>query len=345
MSAKYILPVLLCTALLSGCSASKSARKSKRQTATETVMESNKNRSGTTQPESESGREPSRQEKKTEQKAQQRPVQPEPKMRPRIEFTEAESAHVRTQALRDKGFPPSGEIVLIPEALREEFCYPYPGKLISPYGWRGRSMHTGIDIKAVPNDTIRAAFPGVVRMSKLYSSYGNVVVIRHYNGIETLYSHNSKNLVKVNDAVEAGTPIALAGRTGRATTEHLHFEVRAATEHIDPTLLVDPAAQELRNDTLYLYYWGGQLFVEHQPTTEKELRASAGTKAAAAASASAAAPQQAQATADAQYYRVKQGDTLSAIARRFGTSVNRLCQLNDIRSTSILQINQRLRVR
>ena len=73
-------------------------------------------------------------------------------------------------------------------------------------------MHTGIDIKAVPNDTVRAALPGVVRMSKYYSGYGNLVLIRHYNGIETVYAHNSKNLVRVNDAVEAGDPIAPAGR-------------------------------------------------------------------------------------------------------------------------------------
>lgn len=75
-------------------------------------------------------------------------------------------------------------------------------------------MHTGVDIKAVPNDTIRAAFSGVVRMSKPYSGYGNIIVIRHYNGMETAYAHNSRNLVTVNDVVKAGDPIALAGRTG-----------------------------------------------------------------------------------------------------------------------------------
>lgn len=100
-------------------------------------------------------------------------------------------------------------------------------------------MHTGVDIKAVPNDTIRAAFSGVVRMSKPYSGYGNIIVIRHYNGMETAYAHNSRNLVTVNDVVKAGDPIALAGRTGRATTEHLHFEFRVANQALNPSLLLE----------------------------------------------------------------------------------------------------------
>lgn len=97
-----------------------------------------------------------------------------------------------------------------------------PGaKVISAYGTRGG--HSGADIKTCAKDTIRAAFDGVVRMSKPYYAYGNLVVVRHANGLETIYSHNFKNLVQSGDTVKAGQPIGLTGRTGRATTEACAF--------------------------------------------------------------------------------------------------------------------------
>lgn len=114
-------------------------------------------------------------------------------------------------------FAKSNHIYLHLDSLKDhEYAFPLPGgKVISAYGTRGG--HSGTDIKTCAKDTIRAAFDGVVRMSKPYYAYGNIVVIRHANGLETLYSHNFKNLVKSGDIVKAGQPIALTGRTGRAT--------------------------------------------------------------------------------------------------------------------------------
>ncbi len=110
---------------------------------------------------------------------------------------------------------------------RQWWCYPLAaGKVISPYGRRGGRTHAGTDIKSKANDDILAAFDGEVVFSGKYYGYGNLVRIKHSNGLETYYSHNSKNLVKVGDYVKAGQVIALTGRTGRATTEHLHFETR-----------------------------------------------------------------------------------------------------------------------
>lgn len=130
-----------------------------------------------------------------------------------------------------------------------EWCYPLAGaKVISPYGSRGGRRHTGVDLKTRPNDNIVAAFDGVVTMSKVYSGYGKCIVIKHPNGIETLYSHNSKNLVKVGDYVKAGQVIALTGRTGRATTEHLHFECRINGRQFDPGKLFDHANHAVRMD-------------------------------------------------------------------------------------------------
>jgi murein DD-endopeptidase MepM/ murein hydrolase activator NlpD len=111
--------------------------------------------------------------------------------------------------------------------------------VISPYGMRGSRMHTGIDLKQTSNDTIFAVFDGMVRMAKPYSSYGNLIVIRHPNGLETIYSHLSEMFVNPFQIVKAGEGIGLAGRTGRATTEHLHFEIRFLYEHFDPEILID----------------------------------------------------------------------------------------------------------
>jgi len=121
----------------------------------------------------------------------------------------------------------------------DEFVFPLPGaRLISDYGKRGPShFHTGVDLKTCAGDTIYSVFAGRVRMSKPFSSYGNIVVIRHATGLETVYAHNSKNLVKCGDLVKAGTPIALTGRTGRATTAHLHFEVRIDGHYFNPNII------------------------------------------------------------------------------------------------------------
>ena len=127
------------------------------------------------------------------------------------------------------------------------WCYPLPGaKVISPYGRRGGRGHSGVDLKTKPDDNIRAAFDGEVVFSAKYAGYGNLVRILHGNGLETYYSHNSKNLVKVGDRVKAGDVIALTGRTGRATTEHLHFETRINGRAYDPSRFFDHQAHTIR---------------------------------------------------------------------------------------------------
>ena len=125
-----------------------------------------------------------------------------------------------------------------------DWTYPLPGgKVISPYG--GRRHHAGTDIKTRPNDTIRAAFAGHVTLSGPYYGYGNTVILRHANGLETLYSHQSKNLCKKGDWVQAGQPIGLTGRTGRASTEHLHLETRIGGRAFDSAKLFDHANHRL----------------------------------------------------------------------------------------------------
>lgn len=132
---------------------------------------------------------------------------------------------------------------------QKDWCYPLAGgKVISPFG--GRRRHAGADIKTCAGDEIHAAFAGTVIRSSPYAAYGNCIVIRHDNGLETLYSHQSKNLVKVGDRVKAGQVIGLTGRTGRATTEHVHFEVKFNGWRLDPAVLFNHSTGQLRRSVL-----------------------------------------------------------------------------------------------
>lgn len=163
------------------------------------------------------------------------------------QFIGAEKYLVRAKT--EKLFDKRTELLLDLGQIDEtSFTFPLPGaRILSPYGTRRGRNHTGIDIKTFPNDSIRAAFDGIVRIAGKAQGYGNVIVIRHYNGLETVYGHNSRLLVKTGDKVKAGTPISLEGRTGRATTEHLHFETRINGQHFDPSLIIDFVNQKLHN--------------------------------------------------------------------------------------------------
>lgn len=144
-----------------------------------------------------------------------------------------------------------------------DWCYPLPGsRVISPFG--GARRHAGTDLKTTTGgrDTIYAAFAGSVTLSGPHYGYGNFVLIRHANGLETGYSHNTKNLVKKGQWVRAGQPVAIMGRTGRATTDHLHFETRVNGKAFDSEKIFDHANRQLRrakfvftrrsNGTLYI---------------------------------------------------------------------------------------------
>jgi murein DD-endopeptidase MepM/ murein hydrolase activator NlpD len=133
-----------------------------------------------------------------------------------------------------------------------DFVFPFKGKIISPFGYRGRRIHTGTDIKLKLNEEVYAAFDGVVRMAKRYSGYGNIVVIRHANGLETCYSHLNKIKVKVNQEVKSGDLVGLGGRTGRATTTHLHFETRFLGQPFNPEIILDFENYSLKSDSLII---------------------------------------------------------------------------------------------
>lgn len=164
----------------------------------------------------------------------------------------------------DASFDDNGRLTLnLANMNPGEWAYPLPdAKVISAYGRRGGRTHSGVDIKTTANDNILAAFDGVVVMSQNYYGYGNCIRIKHSNGLETLYSHNSKNLVKVGDRVKAGQVIALTGQTGRATTPHLHFECRINGKVFNPSYIFDHDNHSLKMNLVTFTKRGGSISIK-----------------------------------------------------------------------------------
>ena len=199
------------------------------------------------------------------------------------------------------------------------FHMPTPStKITSPFGPRWRRMHNGLDLKVNIGDTIVAAFDGKVRIVKYERrGYGKYVVIRHDNGLETVYGHLSKQLVEENQLVKAGEVIGLGGNTGRSTGSHLHFETRFLGIAINPIYMFDFPKQDIVADT-YTF------------------RRTLGSKRAGSHDTQVA-------DGTIRYHKVKSGDTLSRIAKLRGVSVSTLCKLNRIKPTTTLRIGQVLR--
>jgi murein DD-endopeptidase MepM/ murein hydrolase activator NlpD len=213
------------------------------------------------------------------------------------------------------------ELQLIGKTLGT-YAHPIPGRVTSKFGPRRYRYHYGTDLNLNTGDTVVAAFSGKVRMAKYHYGYGYMVVIRHYNGLETVYGHLSKILVDTNQFVRAGDIIGRGGNTGRSYGSHLHFETRYMGLPINPELIIDFEEGKLLNDTLFL---NRQHFA---------YLGRGGTPSGSTGS-----------TGLASYHKVRKGESLSVIAQRHGTSVTRLCQLNNISRTTTLQIGQTLRIR
>lgn len=155
--------------------------------------------------------------------------------------------------------------------------------VISGYG--GKRNHAGVDIKNGPGTNVYAAFDGVVTQSGNFAGYGKCITVKHYNGLETRYSHQSKNFVNIGDKVKAGQIIGIVGRTGRATTEHLHFETRIAGRAFDPAYIFDHANHSLQKGTLQFKKNGGVARLKDAPgssnAAEKEVTTEKAPKAVA----------------------------------------------------------------
>ena len=231
-----------------------------------------------------------------------------------------------------KDLPEEVELRLVDSV--HSYCIPHPGPITSQFKFRRRRPHRGIDIGLETGDAVYAAFDGIVRTAlptSMTGGYGNVLVIRHLNGLETYYGHLSKYIVQSGDVVKAGELIGYGGSTGRSTGPHLHFETRYMGQSFDPERIFDFYNGKLRSDVFVLKKHYFNINSHYGQTDQQSLNASK------------KAPQ--DSSSKKVYHTVKKGETLTKIAKKYGTTVNKICKLNGIRQNKTLQIGQKLRVK
>lgn len=240
---------------------------------------------------------------------------------------------------------------VLPDSFRIDlrgFCMPTPSRVLtSNFGARWGRQHKGLDIKVYIGDTIRSAFSGKVRIVRYEGrGYGKYVVIRHYNGLETIYGHMSKQLVTEEQEVRAGDPIGLGGNTGRSTGSHLHFETRLCGIALNPALMFDFKNQDVVDD----YYVFRKSTYNRESAEATRLRGVGGV----AVNGDLDIPQQSYASTNSsskksakthstRFHKVAKGETLSSIAHKRGMTVSAICKLNHIKSTTRIRPGQILR--
>ena len=231
----------------------------------------------------------------------------------------------------------------------DSYTCPYVVHPRSLFGYRHGRRHQGIDLPYPKGTPVAVAFDGKVRISDYVGGYGNLVVVRHANGLETFYGHLSQRNVKSGDWVSAGDIIGLGGSTGRSTGPHLHFETRYRGAAFDPAWLIDFETGTLRHRLIKIRGWyfnPNQRYVQNVDDEDEIFRTDEEDRLLAEEQAKKEAAARAAAEAAAmRYHTVRSGDTLSAIARKYKTSVREICRLNNIKETTVLQVGKRLRVR
>lgn len=222
-----------------------------------------------------------------------------------------------------------------------EFCVPNQVKVFSKFGYRHSRNHTGVDLPLQTGKPVYAAFPGKVRVAQRSGGYGNLVIIRHSNGLETYYGHLSRIDVQEDQWVDAGQVIGLGGSTGHSTGPHLHFETRYKGYCFDPQWIIDFEAGELKHGVFVLhrkYLTPGSTYV---PESEDEADAIYQSEEEERAEEERIARE----LAAAQYHKIRSGDTLGGLAIKYHTTVNAICRLNGINPKATLRVGKTLRVK
>lgn len=236
----------------------------------------------------------------------------------------------------------------LPETYKidlRRFTMPTTSRVItSNFGSRWGRQHKGLDIKVYIGDTIRAAFSGKVRIVRYErGGYGKYIVIRHNNGLETIYGHLSKQLVEENQEVRSGEVIGLGGNTGRSTGSHLHFETRLCGVALNPALMFDFRAQDVTGD----YYAFNKETYDNESTNATRLRGKQDSSTYASTNSSDDYATNKRTTSgltdQISYHKVKKGETLDRIAKKRGVTVEKICKLNHITKTMRLRPDQILR--
>jgi hypothetical protein len=206
------------------------------------------------------------------------------------------------------------------------FVMPVNNIVTSNYGHRKGRQHQGVDLDLETGDTVVSAFDGVVRMSRFYYGYGNMVVVRHHNGLETLYGHLSKVEVEPGQEVKAGQMVGLGGNTGHSFGSHLHFEIRFMGQPIDPSKFIAFDKFSLVNNEVQI---DSAMFANNKLVKKQHKDDDF-------------AETHYKAVRKPKYHVIKQGDTLSAIARKHKTTVAKLCKLNKMKATSTLKLGKKI---
>lgn len=213
------------------------------------------------------------------------------------------------------------------------FSMPFKGRLTSLYGWRRYRPHFGTDIDLVTGEEVLASFDGMVRVARYYKGYGNCVIIRHNNGLETVYAHLSKILVQSGQAIESGQVLGLGGNTGHSYGSHLHFEVRYLGQAIDAQDLIDFEKGELFSNTFVLR----KTDVDNKydlRTLHNRYNRDLGL----------AYGNYKDKNGTYKVYYVRKGDNLSRIAKRNRTTVKAICKKNNIKPSTILKPGRKLKI-
>lgn len=214
----------------------------------------------------------------------------------------------------------------------KDFKMPFNGLVTSRYGYRGGRYHNGIDLDLETGDTVRSAWSGKVRYSKYNEGgFGNLIIVRHNNGLETFYAHLSKLLVAPNQNVQAGDAIGLGGNTGKSRGSHLHFEVRFYDAPINPEEVIDFANNKCKSENLFVHK--GIFRPGAKPTDLEEH------------GESVASVQEVALSQGRKYHKIRKGDNLTQLAIANGTTVAHLCKLNGLKYNSKIQIGRSIRIR
>jgi murein DD-endopeptidase MepM/ murein hydrolase activator NlpD len=207
-------------------------------------------------------------------------------------------------------FPETQTLIIINDSLGSYF-HPREGYITSKYGWRDKKMHKGMDILLKKGDPVKCAFNGMVRIARKQGGFGNVVIVRHYNGLETVYAHLSKIKVKPGEVVTAGQLLGLGGSTGHSSGPHLHFEVRFKGQALNPMNFISFTENKIEADTLVIKH--GRYGICAYPS-------------------------------NATLYSIQKGDTWYEVAKRYGKTVKELCALNGVEKRYYLRAGQKLRI-
>ncbi|MBK9800643.1 MAG: peptidoglycan DD-metalloendopeptidase family protein [Bacteroidetes bacterium] len=218
---------------------------------------------------------------------------------------------------------PDTTLIILQDRYQCDYNHPYCGNITSDFGPRSRvRYHYGVDIKLETGEAVRCSFEGTVRIARRSSTFGNVVMVRHKNGLETIYAHLSAIHVKIGQHVESGEILGLGGNTGHSSGSHLHYEVRYKGMPINPNSIISIGEGRLVRDSIAIDKSNFSYIVDFRTKSKSYTKSGKHGK----------------------YYVVKKGDTLGKIAQRKNVSLKKLCRLNGIRTTTVLRPGKRLRL-